>query len=511
MNHPFKQLTWKSEDPPVPAPPSAAAVPPTITPEVIRASLNQAMAVRDLPLFNEPTPQWTITHDDDQNADTPETADVDWTIVRSLQSEAAEKVGERVQKYSAEHGRTPAQVEVPMMARGVIDDLVQSHANQLEVDGIASWDEETVARYAKAVWDSLYGLGRMQALLEIPDAENVIVYGSNQVVVEHNDGRRTLLPAVADSDEDLMEQLQHMAQNSTPRRAFDASHLDMTLMLADRFRIHAVSNEISGAPSVVIRQHLMTQVSLGDLVDLGLMPSEVAQLLDAAVQAGLTIVVAGEQGAGKTTLLRALIHAIPQNERFATLETDLELFAHKMPGREHTLTMFARDGQGERDESGRRAGDVEVSDMVRPALRQGLGRIIVGEVRGVEASAMFQAMQSGTGTMSSIHSPNASQVPIRLADVVAQGRIYGIAEARRQVALSVDIVVFIRRRDTNGTRKRFVEAIDLMEPGEDGLPSPTELYRANTWTGETILFTPGQLATDLEHLYRGLDRLADHP
>ena len=221
--------------------------------------------------------------------------------------------------------------------------------------------------------------------------------------------------------------------------------------------------------------------------------------------------VAGEQGVGKTTLLRALIHAIPTEERFATLETDLELFAHKMPGREHTLVMFARDGMGEKDDHGRRAGEVEVSDMVRPALRQGLGRIIVGEVRGVEASAMFQAMQSGTGTMSSIHSPNPEQVPIRLADVVAQGRIYNIEEAQRQVGLSVDLIVYIRRRDTAGVRHRFIESIHRVQPGErdgvPGMPAMDPMYVADTWTGALISFTPGDLGGTLTHLRRNLDRL----
>lgn len=518
MSHPFTQLSWAEQDADAPASPATPVRPAAPAPApagrvAIREALDRAMAVRDLPLFDAPAPAWTTSFAAIDVPATEESADcIDWATVRQLQSSAAEKVGEAVERYTNDHGRAPSPVtDVPVLARPIIDELVETHANRLEVDGIASWDAATVTRYAKAVHDALYGLGRMQPLLEIPDAENVIVYGDHDVVVEHNDGRRTLLPPVADSAEDLMEQLQHMAQQSSPRRAFDASHLDMTLMVADRFRIHAVSNEIAGQPSVVIRQHLMTQISLGDLAARGLMPVEVAEFLDQAVQAGLTIVVAGEQGVGKTTLLRALIHAIPASERFATLETDLELFAHQMPGREHTLVMFARDGQGERDETGRRAGEVEVSDMVRPALRQGLGRIIVGEVRGVEASAMFQAMQSGTGTMSSIHSPNATQVPIRLADVVAQGRIYSIAEARRQVALSVDLIVFIRRRDTDGVRRRFIEAIDRMVPGEDGLPAGEEVYRADTRTGDPIAFTPGQLGSDLAHWRRTLDRLEPQP
>ena len=49
------------------------------------------------------------------------------------------------------------------------------------------------------------------------------------------------------------------------------------------------------------------------------------------------------------------------------------------------------------------------------ALRQNLQRLIVGEVRGAEASALFQAMTVGTGTMFTTHARDPETVPIRLA------------------------------------------------------------------------------------------------
>ncbi|MGK7317999.1 ATPase, T2SS/T4P/T4SS family, partial [Salmonella enterica] len=72
-------------------------------------------------------------------------------------------------------------------------------------------------------------------------------------------------------------------------------------------------------PSVVIRHHTLTRVTIDDLVNTAMMPHHVGVLLRAAVLARRSIVIAGDQGAGKTTLLRALVDAIPPTERFGTL------------------------------------------------------------------------------------------------------------------------------------------------------------------------------------------------
>ena len=115
---------------------------------------------------------------------------------------------------------------------------------------------------------------------------------------------------MADSNEELTDQLRQLAQNAVPRRAFDAQNLDMTLEIGERFRLHAVADEIMIAPRVSIRYHNLTRVGLGDLVDLGVLPAEVAELLYRCVLARLCIAFAGEQNAGKTTDLRAAVDAI---------------------------------------------------------------------------------------------------------------------------------------------------------------------------------------------------------
>ena len=214
-------------------------------------------------------------------------------------------------------------------------------------EGAELWSPAQEQAYVTAVEDAVFGYGRLQPLLQLPDVENIEIHGWNSVMVQYGDGRRERMPPVADSDEELIEAIRFLGQNSEPSRPFDDTHPTLTLALGERFRLHAIGFGLSFRPSIVIRQHTLTDVSLADLAEGGLMPYEVAEFLDAAILARTSMVISGDQGAGKTTLLRALINSIPANERFGTLETDYELMTHLQPGRENILALQARVGHGE--------------------------------------------------------------------------------------------------------------------------------------------------------------------
>jgi type IV secretory pathway ATPase VirB11/archaellum biosynthesis ATPase len=315
----------------------------------------------------------------------------------------------------------------------------------------------------------------------MPDVANIEIHGWDSVVIQYGDGRRKPMPPVADSDAELIEAVRFLAQNSEPSRPFDDTHPTMTLALGERFRLHAMAFGLSYRPSIVIRQHTLTDVSLADLADGGLMPYEVAQFLDAAILARKSMVISGDQGAGKTTLLRALINSIPLNERFGTLETDYELMTHLQPGRENILALQARVGHGEMS-GGSRIGDFTISELVPEALRQNLSRLVIGEVRGGEASAMFEAMQAGTGTLSTTHSHSAESTMDRLASRVAQGGVLTIDEAYRQIAHNIHLFIFVKLVDESwkgGTRRRYVSEIrQVTRAIEQGRPVTHLTYHA---------------------------------
>ena len=432
-------------------------------------------------------------------------ADVDWPLVVTLRRKAADLIASRASDWAGEHGVPMPELDRRLMGRSLIKGCLRDHVEQLNRDGQALWPLSQEQAYARAVEDAIFGYGRWQPLFEQPDAENIEIHGFDSVLIQDGAGRRRAHPPVADSDDELVEAVRFMGQTASPPRPFDDAHPMMTLALGDRFRLHAIGFGLADRPSITIRQHLLTDVSLADLAASGMLSRPVADFLAGAVRARLSIVISGDQGAGKTTLLRALIDAIPDGERFGTLETDYELLTHLQPNRRNVVAMQARLGMGERAE-GHQVGEYTVADLMPEALRQNLTRLIVGEVRGAEAAAMFEAMQAGAGTMSTTHAHSAASTIDRLASRVAQGGVLGVDEAYRQIAHNVGLIIHLRLVDdtwAGGLRRRFVDEILHITGGvENGRPVTTSVFSLGT-SGEPLFLPPGDLLEQLRPYLRG--------
>lgn len=427
---------------------------------------------------------------------------VDWRLVTALRREASERISEERAAHRDRTGSDLAEADLRMLGRAVVRRVVGDHAARLANEGQALWSVETEEAHVRAVLDAIFGYGRMQPLFEIPDAENIEINGCDRVFVQYGDGRREERPPVADSDEELVEAVRFLGESATPPRPFDDAHPTMTVALGDQYRLHAIGFGLSHRPSIVVRHHTLTRVCLDDLVATGMMPRQVAVLLRAAVLARRSIVIAGDQGAGKTTLLRALVDAIPPTERFGTLETDYELLTHLNPGRPNMVALQATVGLGERVD-GRTVGEFTVADLVPEALRQNLSRLVVGEVRGAEAGAMFEAMQAGAGTMSTTHSHSATSTMDRLAARVALGGVMTIEEAYRQIAHNITFLVHVTLVDDTwrgGTRSRHVTEIrQLTGATEGGRPVTHLTYRAAGPAGPAAFHPDPTLVAELAH------------
>lgn len=406
---------------------------------------------------------------------------IDWALVVDLRRGAADQISHQAEQWASEHGAPMSAADRTMMGRSVIRSHVRSHAENLHETGQALWSMDVERAYAQAVEDAVFGYGRLQPLLSIPAAENIEIHGWDSVVIQYGDGHREEHAPVADSDEELVEAVRFLGQSTTPARAFDDAHPMMTLALGDRFRLHAIGFGLADRPSIIIRQHILTDINLDDLAAGGMMPTQVARFLRDCVLARKSMVISGDQGAGKTTLLRGLIDAIPETERFGTLETDYELLTHLQPRRRNMVALQAKVGLGE-FQDGRRIGEYTVADLIPEALRQNLSRLIVGEVRGAEAGAMFEAMQAGAGTMSTTHSHSAESTMDRLAARVAQGGVLGVAEAYQQIAHNIHLLIHVRLVDDTwrgGVRRRFISEIRQVTGAlEGGRPVTHLTYRA---------------------------------
>ncbi|MDP3893629.1 CpaF family protein [Nocardioides sp.] len=374
------------------------------------------------------------------------------------------------------------------LGRKIILDLLAAHARDADERGAGGgFDADYQQRLSEAVFNSLFGLGRLQPLVDNPELENIEIIGCDRVHLIYADGRIEEGPAVADSDEELIEHLQFLAARAgQTERPFSPSNPDLDLRLPGGARL-AASAWTTPRPTVVIRRHRLVDVDLDDLVRIGMLDAGLAGFLRAAVRGRRSIVVAGGQGAGKTTLVRALCNEIGPMESIGTMETEYELHLHEMGTPDNLRhprckAWEARPGSGERGPDGRRLGEITLDDIMWRSLRMNLDRVIVGEVRGREVFPMIKAMQAGSGSLSTTHANSAHAAIERLVTCATEaGPQVSETWAYRQVAQHIDLIVQVAYDYAEkGPRARYISEVIAVEPGEDARPAVTDVYVPGT-------------------------------
>ncbi|MCL5680787.1 MAG: type II/IV secretion system ATPase subunit [Candidatus Thermoplasmatota archaeon] len=129
------------------------------------------------------------------------------------------------------------------------------------------------------------------------------------------------------------------------------------------------------------------------------------------VEFGQNMMILGGTGAGKTSTLNALTLFIPPTAKIVSIEDTREI---NLP-HQNWIPSTTRSGVGERGYgTGKSAGEIDMFDLVRAALRQRPNYIIVGEVRGREAYNLFQAMATGHVTYATMHADSLRSMVSRL-------------------------------------------------------------------------------------------------
>jgi Flp pilus assembly CpaF family ATPase len=269
---------------------------------------------------------------------------------------------------------------------------------------------------AQAVLDALFGLGRLQALVDDDGIENIDINGCDQVWATYADGSKRLMDPVADSDEELVDLLRSAGGRfGLAERRFDTGRPELDLQLPGGARLSAVM-AVSARPAVSIRRHRFADLSLDELCAMGTVDEGLRSFLSAAVRARKNIVVSGAMNSGKTTLLRALAAEIDERERIVTIEQAFELGLDT--GSSRHPDMVALEARPPNIEG---AGHIPVADLVRRSLRMNADRVIVGEVLGDEILPMLNAMSQGrSGSMCTIHAESSAGVFRRIASYAVQ-------------------------------------------------------------------------------------------
>jgi pilus assembly protein CpaF len=325
-------------------------------------------------------------------------------------------------------------------------DLVRQTVENLIIEKLSQEDKPLSRAEREAIlsdlMDEVLGYGPIQGLLDDPTVTEVMVNGPNQVYCERN-GKLTLTDILFYDDNHVLRIIEKIV--APIGRRIDESTPMVDARLPDGSRVNAIIPPLAlNGPTITIRKFSRDPFSVDDLLRFGTMTQEMADFLQAAVQARLNIIVSGGTGSGKTTTLNVLSSFIPEGDRVVTVEDAAELQLRQ----NHVVTLESRPPNIEGK------GQITIRDLVKNCLRMRPDRIVVGECRAGEALDMLQAMNTGhDGSLTTGHANSPRDVLSRLETMVLMaGMDLPVRAIREQVASAIHLIVQ-QSRLRDGTRK----------------------------------------------------------
>lgn len=276
-------------------------------------------------------------------------------------------------------------------------------------------------------------------------------------------GRSELTTTMLTSGQ-VRDLVERMLRTSGRRLDLSTPFVDASLPTGER--LHAVIPDVTRTHwAVNIRKYVARATRLQDLVALGSLTAQAAVFLDAAVSAGLNVLVSGATQSGKTTMVNALAGSIPSHEHVITCE---EVFELRLAGRD-VVGMQCRQPNLEG------AGEIPLRQLVKEALRMRPDRIIIGEVREAEALDLLIALNSGNPGLATVHANSAREAVTKMCTLpLLAGENVSDRFVVPTVAAAVDLVVHLDL-DREGVR-RTREIVALTGRVENGMIETATLF-----------------------------------
>jgi len=375
-------------------------------------------------------------------------------------------------------GRLFEDVRGPLLYReDVADDpevaLHEELRARLEEYGVQVGDEGFY-RLFYYLHRSFQGYGKLDPLMYDPHIEDISCDGPGlPVFVYHQDYTDIETNVVYDAEE-LDNFVIQLAQRSG--RHVSVSDPVVSTTLPDGSRVElALGEEVTPKGSAfTIRKYADEPFTPIDLLNYGTFSHEMLAYLWLAIESNKSLIFAGGTAAGKTTSMNAVSMFIPPRSKVLTIEDTRELSLYH----DNWLSSVTRERM---DES-----NITMYDLLRSALRHRPEYIIVGEVRGEEAITLFQAMNTGHTTFSTMHADSVQTVINRLENEPIN--------VPRPMVTSLDILCVQVLGQSDGERVRRAKTVAEIE----GMDQRTgELDYSNTYAWEAPTDTFSESNSDL--------------
>lgn len=255
-------------------------------------------------------------------------------------------------------------------------------------------------------------------------------------------------------------------------RAFSEASPVMDMDLESyRTRVAAISNPLTPRGiAFALRRHRPKPWTLAHFIANKMISADAAGFLSFLIDGQASLLIAGSRGAGKTSLLGALILEIPQRFRVLTIEDTSEIPVDALQKNGYKIQSLITKSIS----SGTASTETSPTDALRTALRLGESVLILGEVRGVEAKVLFEAMRVGAAgnlIMGTIHGSTTRDVYERVVFDI------GVPATSFKAVDAVIIAAPIRAEGGIERKRRVTQISEITKTGWTTNPDPDKVFQ----------------------------------
>jgi flagellar protein FlaI len=332
-------------------------------------------------------------------------------------------------------------------------------------------EDELKAKYY--ILRDTIGYGRIEPLMRDPNIEDISCDGIGQpvFVFHRNPSYGELITNISfDTKEELDSFVMKLAQKANRTISVATPLLDATLPDGSRLQATFGTDIARKGSNFSIRKFFKTPLTVIDLIKFGTANPLLLAYLWLMVDEQQSLLIAGTTAVGKTTFLNCIAQFIKPGLKIISIEDTAELQLINI----NWVPQVARTGYGPK-----RYGEVTMFDLLKAALRQRPDYLIVGEVRGREASVMFQAMATGHPALSTLHADSINAVIDRLTTRPIDLPI--------SLLENLDAIVFLEKTNKEGKLIRRVAQVLEIE-GYDYETNKLKTHVAFSWDPKNDTF-----------------------
>jgi flagellar protein FlaI len=274
-------------------------------------------------------------------------------------------------------------------------------------------DPITLVKYQYYITRDFLNFGKIDGLMRDENIEDISCDGTGiPVFVWHRKYESIPSNIVFQTPEELENFVFKLAYMCGRHISIAQPLLDGTLPDGSRAQVTYGTEVTPKGSTFTIRKFQKTPLTITDLIVYNALSTEMAAYFWFLIENRHSVMIGGDIGGGKTSMLNAISLFIRPTLKIVSIEDTQEI---RLPHQNWEM-MVTRQGLGTSSgaigESG--IGAISMFDLLRTSLRQRPDFIIVGEIRGEEAYALFQAMATGHLGLTTIHAEHVQGVLHRL-------------------------------------------------------------------------------------------------